>query len=108
MGTVVGMGPTVAQGSTTSWYRWPFRIALLAVTFIWLGQLLYAGRLLLIGGPHRVVSWLYHIATPVTAEGQLVVPTMWDVILREGSLLALTFILWFASGFPMWRKRQKR
>lgn len=97
----------MAQESTTPWYRWVFRIALLAVGFIWLGQLLYAGRLLLIGGPHRVVSWLYHIATPVTADGQLVVPTMWDVILREGCLLVLTVILWFASGLRL-RPRHQR
>ena len=108
MGTVVETGPTVAQEATKSWYRWPFRIALFMMGLLWLGQILYAGRLLVMDGPRGVLSWLYHIARPMTADGQAVVPTSWDVVLREGCLVVVTGLLWLASGFPMWHRRQKR
>ena len=98
----------MAQESMKSWYRWPFRAVLFAVGLIWLGQVLYAGRLLVVEGPSGVLSWLYHIARPISADGQVVVPTPWDVVIREGSLLALTVILWFASGLPMWPRRSRK
>jgi hypothetical protein len=96
------------QESMKSWYRWPFRIVLFAAGLIWLGQALYAGRLLVVEGPRGVLSWLYHIARSTTADGQAVVPTTWDVVAREGSLLVLTVVMWFASGLPMWPRRPRK
>jgi hypothetical protein len=96
----------MANEATKFWYRLPFRIALFVVTLIWLGQVLYAGRLLLTDGPRGVLSWLYHIARPMTDEGQLIVPTPWDVIIREGCLLVLTIVLWFASGLHVLPRRK--
>lgn len=90
------------------WYRWPSRVVLFVLGLIWLGQILYAGRLLIVAGPSGVLSWLYHIARSVTADGQAVVPTGWDVIAQEGCLLVLTVVLWFASGLKIYLPHSRK